>query len=190
MASSKNLYHRRLVAESAAKPCWICYKPSSTVLITPDQDDYFYLCAGHLKDNKFAIAKDAEDLAEKQRKADLDKEIEAVKREYEEKMRKKLDRKRQKEVEKDGSKQEKEEAGKAEREAEDAEKEKEAKLKELEGKKEPERTKVEGPRIFELQKHFFQMRLQKKRDAEMAKRNRERMRQPGLFPSVPGGGVS
>ncbi|KAI7205816.1 hypothetical protein KC343_g13668 [Hortaea werneckii] len=179
-ATPKNLYHRRLVAESAGKACWICYKPSSTVLITPDQDDYFYICAGHLKDGKFAIAKDAEDLAEKKRKEDLDKEIESVKKEYEEKMKKKLDKKQ-----KESGDKEKAESSNAEKEAEEAEREKEKKLKELEGKKEPEKTKVDGPRIFELQKNFWQMRLQKKRDAEVARRNRERLRQPGLFPSVP-----
>ncbi|KAI6843025.1 hypothetical protein KC340_g1259 [Hortaea werneckii] len=178
--SPKNLYHRRLVAEAAAKSCWICYKPSSTVLITPDQDDYFYICPGHLKDGKFAIAKDAEDLAEKKRKEDLDKEIESVKKEYEEKMKKKIEKKQ-----KESGEKEKKESSNADKEAEEAEREKEKKLKELEGKKEPEKPKVDGPRIFELQKNFWQMRLQKKRDAEVARRNRERLRQPGLFPSVP-----
>src|ERR1700760_2304213 len=104
--TSKNLYHRRLVAESGAKACWICYKPSSTVLITPDQNDWFHVCPGHLKDRKFAVPKDEEDLAEKKRKEDLDKEIEAVKKEFEEKMRKKLARRRQKEYEKDEPKKE------------------------------------------------------------------------------------
>jgi hypothetical protein len=178
----KNLYHRRLVAESGAKACWICYKPSSTVLITPENDDWFHICPGHLKDNKFAIAKDAEDLAEKKRKEELDKEIEAVKKEFEEKMRKKLARRKQKEYEKEGKKEEKKKEAK---EDENDEKEKEEKLKELEEKKEPARAVVEGPRIFELHKNFYQMRIQKKRDAEMAKRNRERMRNPTLFPSAP-----
>lgn len=30
-----NIYHHRKVAESAAKACDICYKPSTSVLITP-----------------------------------------------------------------------------------------------------------------------------------------------------------
>ncbi|KAH9834699.1 hypothetical protein Tdes44962_MAKER08611 [Teratosphaeria destructans] len=181
-AGPKNLYHRRLVAESASKACWICYKPSSTVLITPDQDDFFYICPGHLTDRKFALAKDADDVAEKRRKEELDKEIEAVKKEFAAKMRKKLDRRKQKEYEKDGKKEER-------KEDEEDEKAQEAKLKELEAKKEPEKAKFEGSRIFELQKNFWQMRMQKKRDVEMAKRHRERLRglvQAG-FPSVPGG---
>lgn len=186
--ATRNLYHRRLVADSAAKACWICYKPSSTVLITPEQDDYFYICPGHLKDPKFATAKDAEDLAEKKRKEELDKEIEAVKKEFEEKMRKKLDRRKQKEYEKDGKKEKEEKKEESKEDAEE-EKAKEAKLKDLESKKEPEKAKVDGPRIFELQKSFWQMRLQKKRDVEAAKKNRERLKNPTAFPSVPSGGL-
>jgi hypothetical protein len=188
MTTPKNLYHRRLVASTAAKACWICYKPSATVLITPDQDDWFHICPGHLSDNKFAIAKDAEDIAEKQRKAEVDKEIEAVKREFEEKMRKKMDRRKQKEYEKDGKKDDKKEDEKTGDDQD--ERDKEAKLKELEKKKDPETsstTQIDGPRIFELQKNFWHMRLQRKRDAEVAKKNRERLRQPGTFPSVPSG---
>lgn len=181
--ATKNIYHRRLVAESGAKACWICYKPSSTVLITADNGDWFYVCPGHLKDRKFAIAKDEDDVAEKKRQEELDKEIEAVKKEFEEKMRKKLERRRQKEYEKDNKEADKKAEEKKEDEKE--EKEKEEKLKELEKKKDPAKTEVDGPRIFELQKSFYQMRVQKKRDLEMARKNRERLRSPDAFPSVP-----
>ena len=34
---------------------------------------------------------------------------------------------------------------------------------------------------------FYQMRLNKKRQAEAAKRMRERLKDPGFFPSVPKG---
>ena len=94
--ASQNLYHRRLVAETSGKACWICYKPSSTVLITPESDDWFHICPGHLTDRKFAIPKDEEDLAKKKREADLEKEIEAIKKEYEEKQRKKADKRKDK----------------------------------------------------------------------------------------------
>lgn len=182
--ASKNLYYRRLVAESGAKPCFVCYRPSSTVLISEDQNDWFYVCPGHLSDAKFATPKDGEDLAKKKHDEEVEKEIEAVKKEFEEKMRKKLDRRRQTEHEKDGGKP-KEEKKKDENEDEKDEKEKQDKLKELEKKKEPEKATIEGNRIFELHKQFFQIRLQKKRDTEHAKRNRERLRNPTAFPSVP-----
>lgn len=184
--ASKNLYHRRLVAESGAKACWICYRPSSTVLITPDQDDWFHICPGHLTDRKFAIPKDEEDLAEKKRQEELEKEKEAVIKEYAEKMRKKLARRKQKEYEKEDKKEEKKQEDKDD---EKDEEEKEKKLKELEQKKEPAKAAIEGPRIFELHKNFYQMRLQKKRDAEAAKRNRDRLRNPTAFPSVPNGEI-
>jgi len=185
--ASKNLYHRRLVAETSAKPCWVCYKPSATVLITPEQDDWFHVCPGHLADRKFAVPRDSEDLAEKKRKEELDQEIERVQKEFEEKMRKKLARRKQKEYEKDGDKDKKTEEGEGD---DKDEKEKQEKLKRLEEEKqktEPSRAKVEGPRVFELQKNFYQMRLQKKRDAELARRNRERLRNPTAFPNVPSG---
>nr|POE73302.1 upf0589 protein c32h8.01c [Quercus suber] len=184
-AASKNLYHRRLTAEASAKACWICYKPSSTVLITPDQDDWFHICPGHLVDRKFSIPIDEEDVAAKKRKEQLDKEIEAVKKEYEEKARKKMAKRKQKESEKVDKKGESKELA---TEDDKDEKEKEDKLKELEKQKEPDAAKVEGPRIFELHKNFYQMRLQKKRDTDMAKKNRERLRAP--FPTVPSGGPS
>ncbi|EME44766.1 hypothetical protein DOTSEDRAFT_80375 [Dothistroma septosporum NZE10] len=188
MATSNNLYWRRQVAETSAKPCWICYKPTSCCLATPDNaaTDFFYICPGHLTDSKFAIAKDAEDLEKKKRDAEIEKEIEVVKKEFEEKMKKKLERRKIKEAEKSGEKP-KEEAKKEEVDDEKDKKEQEEKLKQLEKKKEPEKTKIEGPRIFELHKQFYGMRLQKKRDAEQAKRRQQMLRSGGAFPSVPNG---
>ena len=52
--------------------------------------DYFYVCPGHLKDRSFAtpIIDEAEAAAKKKREA-MDREIELIKQEYEEKMKKK-----------------------------------------------------------------------------------------------------
>ncbi|KAF2721444.1 DUF1742-domain-containing protein [Polychaeton citri CBS 116435] len=180
--ASRNLYHRRLVADSSAKACWLDFKPSTTVLITPEKDDYFYVCPGHLKDRKFAIPKDEEDQAEKARKEALEKEIELVKKEYEAKIAKKLEKRTGKEAEKDGKKNNDEA-----KDDDKDEKEKEEKLKELEAKKEPAKAIVDGPRIFELQTTFWQMRLKQKRDAAQVRKNREYLRNPTSFPSVPSG---
>lgn len=49
-----NLYSCKHVAERAAKACVVCYKPTSTVLITLNQKDWFYVCDNHLKDKQFA----------------------------------------------------------------------------------------------------------------------------------------
>ena len=52
--SFANLYTHRLVADTNAKPCLICFRPATSVLITQDQADFFYVCIGHLKDRSFA----------------------------------------------------------------------------------------------------------------------------------------
>ncbi|KAK4610302.1 UPF0589 protein [Fulvia fulva] len=188
MATNNNLYWRRQVAEISSKPCWICYKPTSCCLATPDSGatDFFYICPGHLTDSKFAIAKDAIDLETKKRDAEIEAEIQLLKKEFDEKMKKKLERRKNKEAEKAGEKPEKE-AKKEEVDDEMEKKEQEEKLKGLEKKKEPEKAKIEGPRIFELHKQFYTMRLQKKSDAEQAKRRQQVVRSGGGFPIVPRG---
>lgn len=184
-----NLYHRRLVRDSDSKACWICYKPTATVLSAPDNSDWFFICPGHLSDPKFAISKDAEDLSKKQKDAEIEKEIEAVKKEFQEKMKKKMDRQRIKEWEKEGKNVKEEQKKLADLDEKKLKEEEEAKLKELEEKKKKqssqEKVVVDGPRIFELHKNFWQMRVQKKAQAAAAKRQAERMRNPTFFPSVP-----
>ena len=62
-----------------------------------DRQDFFYLCAGHTKDRGFCspIVDEAE-VAAKKRKADLDKEIGLIKKEYEDKLEKRKKRKAEK----------------------------------------------------------------------------------------------
>lgn len=174
--ATRNLYHRRLTAESASKACWICFKPTSTVLITEAQDDWFNICPGHLKDAKFAIAKDAEDVEKRRREEAIEKEIAAVKKEYEEKINKKKESKKDDKMKREKDKKDEEEK---------LEKEQDEKLKALEDKRQTEKPTVDGPRIFELHKQFFNMRLQRKHNAQASKRTQERLRNPNAFPSVP-----
>ena len=49
-----NKYQVRLVASSDSKPCIICYKPATTVLLAEGNGDFFYTCQQHLKDEQFA----------------------------------------------------------------------------------------------------------------------------------------
>ena len=141
-----NVWHLRKVAEASAKPCDICYKPTTGVLITPDNkvgesrlslatsrltilQDYFYICQGHLKDRGFASPiVDEADAAAKKKKEELDREIELVKQEYEEKMKNKKPKKDKKgesakEADKDNTKAEREptndEVAKAEQDRDD-----------------------------------------------------------------------
>ena len=91
--------------------------------------DYFYICPGHLKDRGFAspIVNEA-DVAARKKKEELDREIELIKKEYEEKMKSKKSKKdkkgeSEKDMEKDNTKAEEkktnDEEAKAEQERDD-----------------------------------------------------------------------
>ncbi|KAI4187713.1 MAG: hypothetical protein L6R41_002615 [Letrouitia leprolyta] len=185
----QNVWHLRKVAEASAKPCDICYKPTTSVLITPDQK----VRASHLKDRGYCtpIVDEAE-AAMKKKKEELDREIELIKKEYEEKLKKRKKAKEltQKDKSKEKSKDEKLEKSTDDNKDEDekAEKEKNDQIKTLVDK-DPTTASDEGPRIFALQKTFYQRRLNRIRNAEIAKRNRERLKSPTLFPSVPSGNL-
>ncbi len=90
-----NIYHHRRVVAASSKPCFICYKPTTSVLITPDNRDFFYTCQGHLTDRGFAqpIGHPGEDAEAKKKREELEREIEIVKKEYEEKQKKKKKKK-------------------------------------------------------------------------------------------------
>lgn len=107
-------------------------------------------------------------------KKEIDAEIERLNKEFKEKQRKKKDK--EKEKEKDKDKDKKEDDKKDDKKPED--------------KKSEEVTAPaldEEPRVFALKKTFYQQRIDKKRNAEIAKRNRERLQNPNLFPQVPKG---
>jgi AAA-ATPase Vps4-associated protein 1 len=85
--------------------------------------DFFYICPGHLTDPGFASPViNAEAEAAKAKKAAMDKEIEKVKLEYEEKQKKKKEKKKAKkgdDKDKDKKKEDEEDEGKAEKERDD-----------------------------------------------------------------------
>ncbi|KAJ9243750.1 hypothetical protein DTO169E5_2379 [Paecilomyces variotii] len=182
--SLPNVWHLRRVADSSAKACYICYKPSTSVLITPDNKDFFYVCPAHLKDRGFCSPiVDSEKEAAKKKEEELALEIEKVKKEYEEKQR------RKKEKEDKEKKNDKGEDGKDKKKKEesvDAEKEKNEKIDAIK-KAATESKPDDTPRVFSLHKNFYQMRVDRLRNIELAKRNRERLKDPALFPSVPTG---
>ncbi|KAI9828550.1 MAG: hypothetical protein M1819_006542 [Sarea resinae] len=180
-----NIWHSRRVADTSAKSCYICYKPTTGVLITPDNKDFFYVCHGHLKDRGFCspIINEAEEAAKK-RKLELEREVERVKKEYEEKQKKKKDKKdKDKDKEKEKEKDEKEDG----KEKDEDKSEKVAAKDEGKSSPTPEADVAGQPRIYSLHKNFYQMRLDRIRNAELAKRNRELLKNPMTFPSVPKG---
>ncbi|RAL64538.1 hypothetical protein DID88_002012 [Monilinia fructigena] len=169
MASFPNIWTHRKVAETASKPCEICYKPSASVLITPENKDFFYVCPSHLKDKGFATPIIDEAAIAAKKKKEMDDEIERVKQEFEEKQRKK-----QKEKE-TANKNEKEKDGKDKKNdgKEDEKKTDEKKKSDSASLPAQISTPDEEPRVFSLKKALYQQRLDKKKQAEIAKRNRE-----------------
>ncbi|KAG7284615.1 hypothetical protein NEMBOFW57_009220 [Staphylotrichum longicolle] len=176
-----NVYTHRKVADTKAKSCDICYKLSTSVLITADNKDWFYVCPAHLKDTGFCTPKIDHAAIEARRKRELDEEVERVKREYEEKQKKK---------------KEKEAKGDKKDEAEDKKEKDDKDRAKTQDTTDQVRTsnspiakddattlpaeEEEEPRVFELKSNGST-----KRQLEIAKRNRERMQDPTFFPSVP-----
>ncbi|KJZ79715.1 hypothetical protein HIM_01184 [Hirsutella minnesotensis 3608] len=178
-----NHYTHRRVAEASAKACDVCYKPSTSVLITPDKKDFFYICPIHLKDRYFCTPKIDQDAVKAKREKEMAEEMERVKKEYEEKQRKKKDdepKDKNESKDKSVSKAKDEKA-----EDEDSQKKDKPEDRDDEKKDDSESAKEDDPRVFELKSAFYQQRLQRKRQAEAAKRDRERASQPNYFPSVP-----
>ncbi|EHA20432.1 hypothetical protein ASPNIDRAFT_44253 [Aspergillus niger ATCC 1015] len=165
--SIQNIWHLRRVADTAAKACYICYKPSSSVLITPD--------------NRIqAVAAKAKDEA-------MAREIEKVKKEYEEKQQRKKNKDAEKEKEKknDDNKDKEKDDKSATKKGDEEDK----KMQKERDDKKSTTSSDDSPRVFALHKNFYQMRIDRMRNAEMARRNRQRLQDPSLFPSVPTGGL-
>ncbi|EMR72882.1 hypothetical protein MGN70_012504 [Eutypa lata] len=177
--SFPNIWHHRKVAETAAKGCEICYKPSSSVLVTPDNKDWFYVCPSHLTDTKFCSPFVDPEAEAARKKKEEEEEIAKLKKEYEEKQRKK----KEKEAEKGKEKDDEKDKDKDKKTDKDTEK-KDGTAKQPEIVSPP---KEQEPKVFTLHKTFYQQRLYKKRQAENAKRMREQLRNPSFFPSVPKG---
>ncbi|KAI1339934.1 DUF1742-domain-containing protein [Xylariaceae sp. FL0016] len=180
--SIPNVWHHRKVADTSAKGCELCYKPTTSVLVTPEKQDFFYVCPGHLKDSKFCSPIIDHEAVAARKKKEADEEVERVRKEYEEKQRKKKEKESEKDTaKKDDKDQDDKEDTKMSAQNEESKK----------AEKQPSDTtqpKVEEEaRIFSLQRTFHQQRVDRKRQAEVAKRNRERMSNPSFFPSVPKG---
>ncbi|KAJ6123834.1 hypothetical protein N7471_011151 [Penicillium samsonianum] len=191
--SLTNVYHVRRVADTSAKACLICYKPSTSVMITPDNKDFFYVCPAHLQDKHFCSPiVDTEGQAKRLKEEEMAKEIEKVKKEYEEKQRRKKEREKASSKDnKEGKDKGKDESKDKDKDASESnandEKDRDDKIASIQKGSGTEIKSDDSPRVFSLHKNFYQMRIDRLRNIEMAKRNQERLRQPSLFPSVPSG---
>ncbi|KAJ3797495.1 DUF1742-domain-containing protein [Lentinula aff. detonsa] len=98
--SFTNLYYKRVTG--TPKACWICYKPTTTVLATIDTVDFLYACDNHLTDRGFASqVGESSDGTSGARKLGLNpEEIAKVKEEWEDKQKRKAEKEKEKEKEK------------------------------------------------------------------------------------------
>ncbi|KAK5250647.1 hypothetical protein LTS03_000228 [Exophiala xenobiotica] len=179
-----NIYHLRTVAEASSKACYICYKPSVKVLITPDNKDFFYICPSHLSDRGFASAIiDAEAEAAKMKKEAMEQEIEKIKQEYEERQKKKKAKQKSKDDANGKKKDGDDDDDKAEKDRDD-------KIKAVQAGANAGQKAEDIPRLYALHKNFYQMRIDRIRNMEIAKRNQQRMKDPTLFPAAPKGDIA
>jgi len=111
--SFPNLYYKRTAA--TAKACYICYKPTITVLATIDTTDFLYTCPLHLSDHGFATRVFEPEIDHKIG-ASLE-EIAKVKEEWEEKQKRKKDK--EKKADKDADKDKAKAADESEKKEDD-----------------------------------------------------------------------
>lgn len=94
-------------AVGTPKACFVCYKPTTTVLATINTVDFIYTCDNHLTDPGFAsrIGESPDGAAGGASKAALSpEEIAKVKEEWEERQKRKQQKAKEKETEKDQDK--------------------------------------------------------------------------------------
>ncbi|KAF8607639.1 DUF1742-domain-containing protein [Ceratobasidium sp. AG-I] len=104
----QNLYYKRAVA--TARACYVCYKPTTTVLATSSAVDCVYTCDTHLSDPNFAVLQAPAPSASPSVNAE---EIARIKEEWEAKQKRKKEEaekaKKEAEEKKDGEKDKKDE---------------------------------------------------------------------------------
>ncbi|KAI9801302.1 MAG: hypothetical protein M1833_002872 [Piccolia ochrophora] len=215
MASIPNQWYLRQVASSSSKACFICYKPTPSVLITPDSK---------VTPVVSCVSTPCSDLPKtgvsgSQRIVDLEadsskdffyvcnghlsdrgfctpvineeaakKSVQEAKDSEIEKVKKEYEEKQRKKEAK--LKKAKEDDKGEDKDLKDDKKEKGSDGKETEKEAEPadaesSQSPAEKPRVFTLHKNFYQMRLDRLRAAEISRRNRDRFKNPVSFPSVP-----
>ncbi|KAH8157014.1 hypothetical protein CIB48_g11237 [Xylaria polymorpha] len=150
--SIPNIWHHRKVADTSAKGCEICFKPSTSVLITPDKQDFFYVCPAHLKDRGFCSPIVDHDAVAAKKKKEMDEEVERLKKEYEEKQRKKKEKEAGKEKEKDKNKDKDQEKDEKDSKGKDEEKEDSTSNAKEKPKDKSQPDVEEEPRVFALQR--------------------------------------
>ncbi|KAF6762795.1 VPS4-associated protein 1 [Ephemerocybe angulata] len=101
--SFTNVYYKRTAA--TAKACYVCYRPTTTVLATVNTVDFIYACPGHLTDHNFATR--IVDESGPVKRSVSPEEIAKIKQEWEEKEKKKQEKEKEEEKAKEDDKKDK-----------------------------------------------------------------------------------
>ncbi|KAF8631224.1 hypothetical protein AX15_002555 [Amanita polypyramis BW_CC] len=164
--SFTNLYYKRTAGTS--RSCYVCCKPTTTVLATLNTTDFLYTCLAHLTDRGFATpVGEAGDGAQGARKLGMTpEEIAKVKEEWEEVQKKKAEKEKVK------GREETQKGQKVDQKKEDEAGRGQDILKD----KEPEPDSKSSPTLpherYALHRDYFAMRLaehRKRRQAAQAK---------------------
>ncbi|KAJ3867654.1 DUF1742-domain-containing protein [Lentinula novae-zelandiae] len=177
--SFTNLYYKRTAG--TPKACWVCFKPTTTVLATINTVDFLYTCDSHLTDRGFATLSSVGESSDGTRKLDIrPEEIAKIKKEWEEKQKQK--QKADKEKEEEKQKKEKEESDKKDDEKQKDEGTPKSPSPKLSGSLSPLATPSPSAthQRFVLHRDIFAMRL-----AEHRKR-RQTTQAKELAPRLPG----
>ncbi|KAG7193942.1 uncharacterized protein KQ657_005141 [Scheffersomyces spartinae] len=183
-----NLYRSRLVSENDLRSCVVCFKFTTTVMLADNKADFFYVCAGHLKDTNFCDPIHSDEYLGWIRERDrLYKRISELKRKMDdEAWNKYLPTKW---IGKSRAKDEDKNKHKADDDDDDDEKKTdEVMMKKMNKELETVLDKISGysSKDFKLNKDVYRMRLQRYHNQKVqAKRQQEIQSDPGFFPQVP-----
>ncbi|KAL0949859.1 hypothetical protein HGRIS_009892 [Hohenbuehelia grisea] len=185
--SFTNLYYKRTTG--TPKACYVCYKPTTTVLATINTTDFIYACPGHLTDPGFAspVGETGDNVGGGRKLGLSAEEIAKVKEEWEEQQKEKKQRaeeKKRAEAEKKMDDEKKEQEGKK-----DNNKNVSKSSKTGSGSSSPATTPTPATPKHErytLHRDFFAMRLAEHRKRRQAAQTKELA--PRL-PVVPSGSI-
>ncbi|KAJ7228951.1 VPS4-associated protein 1 [Mycena pura] len=161
--SFTNLYYKRTAG--TAKPCYVCYKPTTTVLATINTVDFFYTCPTHLADAGFASPFQDPEAAKKP--AVSEEDIGKAIKEYEESQKRKKEVEKEKEKEKDKGKD-----GEGTKDVDEAKAKEDTSSPKLPGSLSPRAISTPTHQRFTLHRDMFAMRLgehRKRRQAAQVK---------------------
>lgn len=163
----RNRYIKRKVDTSDARACFICYRPTASVMVneTPNAD-FFYICDSHLTDPGFARLDPEYEAALKKSEAEQ-AEIDQLRAEWDAKKQKQAEKKKNDDSNKDNNES----------------KEKESATHSAPPPA-PPKTPIGRP-TYELNKGVFKLRLGAKRQKAQERKTKSLLETPGAFPSAP-----